>query len=188
MDPAMSIVSGPCLLITWFFPTAAGESSTSSVAKKSPKGTSRSLMDRGRIYITYGPPDQIESHPSGEPKHPQPFEDWRYPTLQFRFVSEDGRYKLVSTSVQEKPTPKSGRDVNVAIPLPGRLVRQIPRQTLGDRVVIFFQTRNHILTGQGHDANALHTVGTLDGDLLATNLDLTSLKKKFPDLDAVATG
>ena len=45
--------------------------------------------DRGRIYITYGPPDEIDSHPSGGSyERPMeegggetstyPFEDWRY--------------------------------------------------------------------------------------------------------------
>lgn len=29
---------------------------------------------RGRLYIIYGPPDEIESHPSS----PEPFEKWRY--------------------------------------------------------------------------------------------------------------
>ena len=32
--------------------------------------------DRGRIYITYGPPDEIESHPS--PDAGAPFEEWLY--------------------------------------------------------------------------------------------------------------
>ena len=47
------------------------------------------MTDRGRIYIVYGPPDEIESHPSGGSyQRPQeegggetstfPFEDWRY--------------------------------------------------------------------------------------------------------------
>jgi TonB family protein len=34
--------------------------------------------DRGRIYIMYGPPDEIESHPSGGPDHRSPYEMWRY--------------------------------------------------------------------------------------------------------------
>jgi len=36
--------------------------------------------DRGRIYITYGPPDEIETHPgkAGDQKGDYPFEDWRY--------------------------------------------------------------------------------------------------------------
>ena len=33
--------------------------------------------DRGRIYITWGPPDQIESHPSGDGQS-GPFEIWIY--------------------------------------------------------------------------------------------------------------
>jgi len=31
--------------------------------------------DRGRVYIKFGPPDEIDSHPAGQPF---PFEDWRY--------------------------------------------------------------------------------------------------------------
>ncbi len=35
--------------------------------------------DRGRIYITYGPADEIESHPSGMPPAKEfPFEQWKY--------------------------------------------------------------------------------------------------------------
>jgi GWxTD domain-containing protein len=52
--------------------------------------------DRGRIYITYGPPDEIDSHPSGGSyERPAregggvtstyPFEDWRY-----RYISGIG--------------------------------------------------------------------------------------------------
>jgi len=49
--------------------------------------------DRGRIYIKYGPPDEIDSHPSGGPyKRPDseggatvsmpPFEDWLYRSIK----------------------------------------------------------------------------------------------------------
>ena len=36
--------------------------------------------DRGYIYIAYGPPDEIASHPDGGSpgQPPYPFEDWRY--------------------------------------------------------------------------------------------------------------
>src|SRR5271157_4777062 len=34
--------------------------------------------DRGRIYIVYGPPDEIESHPHGDASTPHPYEQWRY--------------------------------------------------------------------------------------------------------------
>jgi GWxTD domain-containing protein len=34
--------------------------------------------DRGRIYIQYGPPDEMESHPAGNGTETSPFEQWRY--------------------------------------------------------------------------------------------------------------
>jgi GWxTD domain-containing protein len=72
--------------------------------------------DRGRIYITYGPPDEIESHPSGGAyTHPAgqgggttntyPFEQWRYRFIQgvgqdiiIDFVDRDhsGAYPMTS--------------------------------------------------------------------------------------------
>lgn len=58
-----------------------------------PAGKPGWLTDRGRIYIVYGPPDEIESHPSGGTyERPidegggetstYPFEDWRYRYLE----------------------------------------------------------------------------------------------------------
>jgi len=44
-------------------------------------GKSGWQTDRGRMYIVYGPPDQIESHPSGDAGGP-PFEIWRYNYIQ----------------------------------------------------------------------------------------------------------
>ena len=58
--------------------------------------------DRGRMYILYGPPDQIESHPQGEAEG-RPFEDWRYwhiegigDDLFLKFIDQDGKgdYRL----------------------------------------------------------------------------------------------
>jgi GWxTD domain-containing protein len=34
--------------------------------------------DRGRIYIIYGPPDEIESHPKGNQVTAYPYEEWLY--------------------------------------------------------------------------------------------------------------
>ena len=34
--------------------------------------------DRGRIYIMFGSPDEIESHPNGAPQRALPFDVWRY--------------------------------------------------------------------------------------------------------------
>jgi len=47
--------------------------------------------DRGRVYIKFGPPDEIDSHPSGG-AYPRPTEDWTYrlvdgiPNARFQFV------------------------------------------------------------------------------------------------------
>jgi GWxTD domain-containing protein len=40
-------------------------------------GTPGWKTDRGRIYITFGPPDEIDSHPVASAAKP-PYEDWRY--------------------------------------------------------------------------------------------------------------
>jgi len=59
------------------------------------------MTDRGRIYIVYGPPDEIEAHPSGGSyERPQdegggntatyPFEDWRY-----RFIEGLGQEVII---------------------------------------------------------------------------------------------
>jgi GWxTD domain-containing protein len=67
--------------------------------------------DRGRIYITLGPPDKIESHPSGDNyvRPPEegggsadvfPFELWHYKAkeapLEFVDTTMSGNYRLVS--------------------------------------------------------------------------------------------
>jgi len=38
--------------------------------------------DRGRIYITFGPPDEIDSHPSGGNGDPTPWEMWKYRLIE----------------------------------------------------------------------------------------------------------
>ena len=69
--------------------------------------------DRGRVYILYGPPDEIDSHPSGgEYERPAsegggtvmtyPFEDWRYAhfqalgslTIEFVDLSSSGEFRV----------------------------------------------------------------------------------------------
>ena len=66
--------------------------------------------DRGRVYIQWGPPDEIESHPSGGVNSP-PFEAWRYPWLEglganviltFRDPSRTGNYELVPPIIRAK--------------------------------------------------------------------------------------
>ncbi len=54
--------------------------------------------DRGHMYILYGPPDEIDSHPTGHPQSAYPFEDWRYwhlkgtgDNVDFRFIDRTGQ-------------------------------------------------------------------------------------------------
>jgi GWxTD domain-containing protein len=61
-----------------------------------PDGVSGSTTDRGRVYIGWGPPDQIESHPNGGPvseplalriswvdrDENDPFEIWTYRRIE----------------------------------------------------------------------------------------------------------
>ena len=48
--------------------------------------------DRGRIYITFGPPDEIESHPGGAPGS-NPYEIWRYRWIEGRGANVDLRFE-----------------------------------------------------------------------------------------------
>jgi GWxTD domain-containing protein len=65
--------------------------------------------DRGRVYITFGPPREIESHPRGTNSTP-PYEEWKYPYIEgvgsniiWKFVDSagTGEYRLV-------PSPDGG--------------------------------------------------------------------------------
>ena len=66
--------------------------------------------DRGRIYILYGPPDEIESHPSGRAGGP-PSDRWLYNSIEgigkrviveFQDVNRDGDYRQTSDPAANK--------------------------------------------------------------------------------------
>lgn len=77
--------------------------------------------DRGRVYITYGPPDEIVSHPKGGGATSTfPFEEWRYRYIQdvgndivveFVDANMSGEYRMTSDpsakdALLSKPGPK----------------------------------------------------------------------------------
>jgi len=86
------------------------------------------MTDRGRIYITWGPPDEIDSHPSGgsyERKPEEgggntstyPFEDWRYRylegigndvNLEFVDPTMSGEYRLTMDPCEKDALAKVG--------------------------------------------------------------------------------
>jgi len=78
--------------------------------------------DRGRLYILYGPPDEIESHPSGgtvrrmpsggQFNSASPFEIWRYRSMEgigndiwveFVDTQRSGEYRLVNWPAALEP-------------------------------------------------------------------------------------
>src|SRR6202167_4875935 len=73
-----------------------------------PSGIPGWKTDRGRIYITYGPPDEIDSHPSGGSydrpdaegggtTSTYPFEDWRYRYIEG--IGSDINIEFVDTTM-----------------------------------------------------------------------------------------
>jgi len=65
------------------------------------KGDKGYKSDRARVYLKYGPPDQIESHPFEH--ETQAYEIWYYynRNLQFTFVDESGFGEYILTTNQE---------------------------------------------------------------------------------------
>jgi GWxTD domain-containing protein len=70
-----------------------------------PAGLDGWKTDRGRIYITYGPPDEIEEHPHGGTASANPYIDWMYHYIEnvgtnviVEFVDADhtGDYRMTS--------------------------------------------------------------------------------------------
>ena len=72
--------------------------------------------DRGRIYIVYGPPDEIDMHPSGDEPSWLPYAYWLYRYIDgignnvgLRFVdtTRDGTYKLDDAKTATAPPGKA---------------------------------------------------------------------------------
>ena len=79
------------------------------------RGSSGWKTDRGRIYIMYGPPDEIESHPSGQPSNgiDYPFEQWLYHEIhgigkniivEFADKQGTGDYRMTEDPNKDKGT------------------------------------------------------------------------------------
>jgi GWxTD domain-containing protein len=100
--------------------------------------------DRGRIYITYGPPDEKETHPT-----PVPSEQWLYHLIAgvgtnvvIEFVDPDrtGEYRMTmdpsAMAVVTADTPKAGATVQPMIP--GGVLISVPLAAYGDHKVIVY--------------------------------------------------
>jgi GWxTD domain-containing protein len=112
--------------------------------------------DRGRIYITYGPPDEKEVHPSGNQASPVPFEQWLYHyiadigtniIIEFIDPNHTGEYRMTADpsekdalvrvpgdrQVIDSATPKAGATVQRMFP--GGVLVSIPLTSYGDHKV-----------------------------------------------------
>jgi GWxTD domain-containing protein len=110
--------------------------------------------DRGRIYITFGPPDEIDSHPSGGTyKRPSeegggetvtyPFEQWRYRyidgvgnNIMIEFVDPKGtgEYRMTSDPTEKSATATNTRPAGATVQRVGSngVQLSIPLDRYGD--------------------------------------------------------
>jgi GWxTD domain-containing protein len=84
-----------------------------------PAGLDGWKTDLGRIYITYGPPDEIENHPKGSQTIPYPYIDWMYHHIdgvgdniivEFADKNRTGDFQMTSD-----PNPKDGSIARSAV-------------------------------------------------------------------------
>jgi GWxTD domain-containing protein len=92
--------------------------------------------DRGRIYISYGPPDEKEIHPTGSASKPYPYEQWLYRFIEgvgkdvvVEFIDPErtGEFRMTSDPSAElltlPPSPTNGATVQV---LAGKAMIALP--------------------------------------------------------------
>ena len=106
--------------------------------------------DRGRIYITFGPPDEIESHPSGGTyQRPTeegggttstyPFEQWRYRYIEG--VGQDVVIEFVDTSQSgEYRMTMDPSEKDALINVPGAGLTNLEQQGLASKTDRFTRT------------------------------------------------
>ena len=148
--------------------------------------------DRGRIYITFGPPDEIESHPSGGTyQRPitegggetstYPFEDWRYRYIDG--IGNDVNIEFVDptmTGEYRMTMDPSEKDALLYVPNAGLTLSE--QLGLSDKTARFRRTDGTHLGGDGSSEPAsLNQFNRLE--------QFVKLQKppaiKFKDLEAI---
>jgi GWxTD domain-containing protein len=97
--------------------------------------------DRGRIYITFGPPDEMEVHNTGDARKPYPFQQWLYRHLdgignnvivEFDDKNHTGEFRMTmdpnpaTGTPVPKPAPQA--QLKVIATAPGELTATMPPQ------------------------------------------------------------
>ncbi len=125
-------------------------------------------LDRGRIYITFGPPDEIDSHPSGGTyERPTaegggetttfPFEDWRYRYIEG--IGNDVMIEFVDTTMTgEYHMTMDPSEKDALTYVPGAGLTMAEQLGLSDKTARFNRTDGtHMgtpLSGNNQDAPA----------------------------------
>ncbi len=150
--------------------------------------------DRGRIYIMWGPPDEIDSHPSGGSyERPAdegggetstyPFEDWRYRYLEG--IGENVELEFVDpTMTGEYHLTMDPSEKDALTYVPGAGLTMMEQMGLSSKTARFNNTDGT------HDGAPLG--GALEKDNEFTRLELYAKIQqappvKFKDLEAVVT-
>ena len=109
--------------------------------------------DRGRIYITFGPPDEIDSHPSGGTyeRPPEegggetstfPFEQWRY-----RYIEDIGNNIIIefvdTTMSGEYRMTSDPSEKDALLYVPGAGLTLMEQMGMSDKTQRFQQHRRH---------------------------------------------
>ncbi|HEX7359521.1 MAG TPA: GWxTD domain-containing protein [Bryobacteraceae bacterium] len=149
--------------------------------------------DRGMIYIKYGPPDEIDSHPSGGTyERPinegggetstYPFEDWRYRyiagvgtnvIIEFVDTTMSGEYKI-ATDPEEK---------DALLYVPGAGLTEMEQMGLADKTQRFERTDGtHLGTGNQPLPESMNEFSRLER---YAKLMAPPVLPKFKDLDEV---
>jgi GWxTD domain-containing protein len=148
--------------------------------------------DRGRIYITFGPPDEIESHPSGGTyeRPPEegggttstfPFEQWRY-----RYIEDIGNNIIIEfvdpTMSGEYRMTMDPSEKDALLYVPGAGLTLMEQLGLADKTDRFNRTDGtHLGTPFGGETASMNEFNRLE--------QFAKLQKppsvKFKDLEAV---
>jgi GWxTD domain-containing protein len=146
--------------------------------------------DRGRIYIVYGPPDEIDSHPTGGAytrpaaegggqETAYPFEQWRYRhieglgndvVLEFVDRSQRGEYKLGASRLKTGPVFESTGPGAHAI------VIMLADRRMRVTIPIEFEARQYLIT---------ESTTTADGKTLPGSQSLVTSQESVTTMGAI---
>jgi GWxTD domain-containing protein len=150
--------------------------------------------DRGRIYIMWGPPDEIQSHPSGGSYNrpssegggetsTYPFEDWRYRYLEG--IGENVEIEFVDPTMSgEYKLTMDPSEKDALLMVPGAGLTQMESMGLASKTQRFNNTDGtHLASAIGMQPESMSEFSRLE--LYAKIQQAPPVK--FKDLEAVVT-